>query len=1058
MFDAQQREVLALNTERHARIVGAPGSGKSTMLIEVVRRAVEEHDRTFHDVLVLAPNRAAGARVRNMLESTIRRPIAGTPVRTTTSLAFAILARVRAARGEAHPRLMTGAAQDEVLRRAIALIEPQMYVGAGLSAEFVETDEFRTELRTLWALADDYDLWVRASHRFDARFAAGLQIVTRAREILERESPEEFTANGALRAATKLLLDCERLPSELDLPSFIVCDDAEELTEGALGMLAALAASGSTVWFFGDPDIATGAFHGESTRVLAGVGTAFERKGTGAARPRGDQPSEQVVILQSVHRHGSDIRELVGRITARIGSAGIGVQRRAQSVRKAESQVTYATAQTRSEQLGMIGHRLRSARLGLELSGRDSNHSVDESVKYAVPWSRMAVLCRSQTEAARVATLLAQQQVPVTTSSGGIVARESAVSRDLLRILEHALNLEPLETDELERLLSGPLSDLDAIGVRRLRASLALHERQTARAEEREPRVSKELICHVFFGDGDVPDSAEGRALQRVVRIVQAGVQAHESGGRPREVLWAIWEQTRLAERLQSRALSGTGQRSVEAHRELDSVLAVFFALQRHEEQASAVPIAQLLSELRTSSVPQDTLAVRSDRDAVTVTTPHGVVGAEFDVVCVVGPQEGVWPNVRPRGSLLALPDTERQLRGDSSAVDERLATLHDELRLFAQACSRARNELLTVALHNDETVPSAIATLLEPWRTASLPSTSLTLRGMVAKYRKLLTRDPDDAHAANTLAVLADLGIPGAHPDDWYGVRDPSTTAPLVDLDADEETVVRVSPSHLTTIEECPLNWVISNLGGGSPHVAAQIGTLLHAALENVREPDAEKMMAFIDTHWDRLEFDAEWVEQRSHDMARAMVDGLTGYVKKQTALGHTLLASEASFRVRLGKAEISGTADRIELQRSADGEGRPVIIDLKTSRTAPSGAEVAEHPQLLAYQLGLMEAQFTPAQEGEGSEDACLEFGATGGAGLLYVDPRVQKQGESFRVYFQDPLDADTRRGFEERVDEAATTMAGNMFTARVEHHCMNEHRFGACAIHVVPPVSQA
>ena len=60
------------------------------------------------------------------------------------------------------------------------------------------------------------------------------------------------------------------------------------------------------------------------------------------------------------------------------------------------------------------------------------------------------------------------------------------------------------------------------------------------------------------------------------------------------------------------------------------------------------------LEELEAQQIPADTLAERALRgDAVRVLTAHRSKGLEWDLVVVAGVQEGVWPDLRRRGSLL---------------------------------------------------------------------------------------------------------------------------------------------------------------------------------------------------------------------------------------------------------------------------------------------------------------------------------------------------------------------------------------------------------------------
>ena len=206
------------------------------------------------------------------------------------------------------------------------------------------------------------------------------------------------------------------------------------------------------------------------------------------------------------------------------------------------------------------------------------------------------------------------------------------------------------------------------------------------------------------------------------------------------------------------------------------------------------------------------------------------------DLVCVLGVQDGAWPNLRARGSLLGVTALERLLRGDEAARPSRRETMHDELRLLAHSVARARHEVLVVSLSNEEQHPGAFFSLGAKYHVSEpLPSSRLTLRGIVAEMRRRLTVDPGDTEARDALVALARDSVPGAHPDDWYGVLPPSSETPLADIEHDPDATVSVSPSQMERAERCPLDWVVSRLGGGASDYRANIGTLLHLSLIHI-------------------------------------------------------------------------------------------------------------------------------------------------------------------------------------------------------------------------------
>lgn len=1139
-FDPSQARALALDPTCNARVLGAPGSGKTRVLVEAYGRALALPGWGEEDVLAIAPNRLVAAELRAAVERSVGRAIGGTPVRTAASLGFAVLARAAALAGREAPRLLTGTVQDEEIAAVVdgglaaaGSGGPEAGI-SGLPAEVLQAPAFRAELRELWRVVDDFDLEpsilaerlreLRDDAGGDAftrlpdprlidRWCDGLDLISAVASDLRRKRPGELSSSALLRAAAAAVRAEGSIASGsgwgsgsgasgslvsgstasasvvsaggFRVPRLILVDDAQELGEGELSMLAACASVGSAVWVFGDPDIATGAFHGERTSVLSGLNRELARREGEAA---GADAPEQWVVLETVHRHGSQLRGFIGELTARIGAAGAGAQRAAGSGGTSADgaggspgspgfAVQFAAAGSPAEQLGIIAHRLRARHLGLGDAA-------------SIAWDDMAVICRSRTEASRVARALAAHQVPTGVAAGGIVLREHQIVRELIRMLQHALGIRALSAADVLQLAGGVIGGLDPVAIRRLRGALLLQERRDALEESREVQGIDELVLEAFALPGDTPaiDSAGGRALRRLGLIVAGAMSVRRAGGTPRETLWALWEGTRLAERWQEEALDGRGVRSDEAHRSLDAALGLFFALQRHEEQDSEQPIAELLDDLLQSAVPEDSLAQRSQRTAVTVTTPQGAIGREFGVVAVIGVQDGAWPNLRARGSLLGTAALERWLRGGEAIPPSRRDTIHDELRLFAHSCARARDELLVVAISDEDQHPSPFFGFGRDHRHDDLPSARLTLRGATAEMRRRLASDPEDERALCALVALATEHVTGARPDEWYGVMPPSTTAPLYDLDGDPELSVPVSPSQLERAETCPLDWAIATLGGGGGSVQASLGTLVHHALETAQGHDPEQLLEAVLGEWRKLPFEAEWESERTKRLAEAQTRGLAAYLRDFDASERRLVGRETLFKIPIDRAVLRGIADRLEAVSRADGETEITVLDLKTGRNLPTKAEAETHVQLQAYQLGVLRGAFEFTGDGGGGEtdapgaladgafdageeafdhgavdegavveSAIAEGAISGGARLLYVHPDAAKKSE-YVERVQQPITEEAQDELMQRVVGIARVMAAGEFTARVEHHCSDPHQPGDCRLHIIPAVSRS
>ncbi|WP_442921855.1 RecB family exonuclease [Microbacterium sp. CH12i] len=356
-----------------------------------------------------------------------------------------------------------------------------------------------------------------------------------------------------------------------------------------------------------------------------------------------------------------------------------------------------------------------------------------------------------------------------------------------------------------------------------------------------------------------------------------------------------------------------------------------------------------------------------------------------------------------------------------------------------------------------------------------------------MARHRRTLTSAVDPAtraDAAGQLSVLAREGVAGADPQEWYGIAEPSTAAPLHDLAVE---AARVSPSKMESFEECELNWAISALGGDTVlPPSAGMGTIIHEAMETVPDGDLEKLRAVLTEHWPELDFETEWIGRKELRRADLYIERLHSYLGEVTGDRGRVLASEVEFRfsvdvseedddaaapaVHVGdevsgpnRAIVHGFIDRVEaypvgagehaaargrgwtdMAEGIDGE-RVVVVDLKTGKNEPTtDARVEEHAQLAAYQVAVEQGLIEGA-----------DAGALAGARLLLVANTLS--GSDYRVAHQHTLQGEARTRFLNRLAAAAKGMSGDSFTAHVEAHCADvQWRVHPCRIHTVPAVS--
>ncbi len=1123
-LDEAQRSVLGLADGASAAVIGAPGTGKTTALIELVADRVLGRGYSPSEVLVLVPTRTGATTLRDRLALRLGVPTNGPMARTANSVAFQIVRDAVARSGGPAPTLLTGGEQDQIIAE---LLEGHRLDGTGpewpatLSADVRALRGFRTELRDLMMRAVEYGVTADALARLGRstgrpEWVAAAEFIRGYEDVKDQTRPGQYDSTELAGFAAAVVAGAPAGPAgasaigSLAGLRLIVLDDAQELTQGVLTLIRQFAARGVAIIAVGDPDISTGSFHGAHPDALGRLSTYLG----GVA--------VTTFILDTVYRHNDAIRAVVRGISHRIGTAAAGTQRAAgtnettappdsapdatpdaapdgappRSPRPDAQQpeaVQAILAASPADQLAVIARRLR-----------------ERHVLGGIPWGRMAVVARSGSLVPSLSRGLSALEVPTQVSSAQTALRDEYAVRAFILALEITLGRKSLDTVTAVDLLRGPLGGLDPITLRRLRAALhqqelnqqelnqqelnqqelnqqephqqephqqelsqrelsqqELNQQEQHQQEPSEPersgrahghRSADELLVDAL-ANPDLLGEIDNRTARRAASCghsLRAAAVEYDAGATIEELLWGLWQRSGLAREWFEQA-AGTGIVADEANHNLDAVVALFSAAQRYVERTPTAPPLLFLEHLVDTDVPEDTLAPRALGDAVVVSTPSGLIGRDFDLVVIAGVQANVWPDLRIRGSLLGAGDLAAHAAGQvSQPGSERTVVLHDELRMFAQAASRAATELLVTAVDNEENEPSVFLRLLPgAVSTADLDAGDasrypLSLRGLVGRLRRDLTRGgaagqgeeiaARAAEAAATLARLAREGVAGAAPGQWYGLLDPSTVRPLNDQEAGDQPV-RVSPSRMAAFETCPLHWVIGQVGGGTSNTASNLGTIIHKVLEESTDRSPDALWQAVDSRWNELHFDAEWQSRLQKVEARVLTDRLASYLLDFEHTGGALLSAEGTFALDVDGAVLSGTIDRVERLR----DGRAVIVDLKTGRGDPiSDAGVAEHPQLGAYQLA-----FT-----EGAIDGIPPGTPLAGARLVIVSSGTVKQ--NYRNPTQPPFTPDELDAFRRRVGEDAAGMGAATFVAEISSHCLDPRSHGSCRIHVIKQVS--
>ncbi|MFF8570302.1 ATP-dependent helicase [Streptomyces sp. NPDC015408] len=570
-----------------------------------------------------------------------------------------------------------------------------------------------------------------------------------------------------------------------------------------------------------------------------------------------------------------------------------------------------------------------------------------------------------------------------------------------------------LPTETALTLLTSPLAAMDAADLRRLGRALRDEERAAGNAL---PAPSDELLARALAEPERlaVHDPAYARGAQRLGALLRQARARLADGGSAEEALWDLWDGTPWPTRLERSARRG-GAAGRNADRDLDAVCALFATAARAEERTGGRGALNFLEEIDAEDIAADTLTRRAVRpDAVRLMTAHRSKGLEWRLVVVAGVQEGLWPDLRRRGSLL---EADRIGRDGLAEPLTPGALLAEERRLFYVAATRARERLVVTAVKapaDDGDQPSRFLSELgvEPTDVTGRPRRPLAVAALVAELRAT-TVDPRVSEplreaAARRLARLAALAdedgrplVPSAHPYRWWGMWDPTESkVPLRDRDHP----VTLSGSALDQLANtCALQWFLGReVKADAPATAAQgFGNVVHVLADEVasgRTPaDLAVLMERLDSVWNALAFDAPWKSAQEKANARVALERFLKWHVMDRA-GRTPVASEHDFDVTLEAGEyevrIRGQMDRVE----RDGDGRAYVVDFKTGKQAPTAAEVAHHPQLAVYQLAVREGAVDEAFDGVrpepgGAELVQLRQGAAGRDGGETL-PKVQAQ----------------------------------------------------------------
>jgi len=988
-------------------VLAGPGTGKTTAIVESVVHRVRARGAAPESVLVLTFSRKAAGELRSRiairLGRTTREPLA----LTFHSYAYGLLRREALRAGEPVPRLLTGPEQDLEIRR---LLRGEVEDGGHDWPERLRpallTRGFAAELRDLLLRVQERGLG--AAGLAELASAAGRDDWRAAAGFLQRYT-ERFAVDAAgpvldyaelVRRAGDLLGDTEVAAAEQAARRHLYVDEYQDTDPAQERLLRALAGGGRDLVAVGDPDQSIYAFRGADVGGIRQFPGRF---------PAANGTPAPVIALRTCRRSGAALLAASRRIAARLpATAGTRQHRDLHPTDAAPGGVEVRLTGSAASEAAMVADVLRRA------------HLLDR-----VPWSRMAVLVRSAHRSIPVLRrALAAADVPTVVAGDEAPLVGDPAVRPLLLLMQCALRPESLTETAAVELLGGPLGRADAIALRRLRRGLA-----QLRAQSGEGEVGM-LLADALRDPRDLvairPDVR--RPAERIARLLRAAVDSGADGS-AEDVLWAIWSGSGLAARWETASAAG-GPAGDAADRGLDAVLALFDAAARFVDRLPGAGPTLFLDDVLHREIPGDTLAEQAPSgDAVRLLTAHRAKGLEWDVVVVAGVQEGSWPDLRLRSSLLGSDELVDVVAGRAAGGGTAAGLLAEERRLFYVAVTRARHRLVVTAVggseEDTEERPSRFLGELLPSYDA-VPAEAprpLSLRSLVAELRSVVT-DGDAAAglrqaAACELATLGAAGVPGADPGEWYALTAISTAEP-VSYPGEQ---VSVSPSQVEGVVRCPLRWLLERAVGasGAPGPAQAVGNVVHALAALAIDPAVGEveLVRRLDDVWRTLDLGPPWHARAQREVA---VGELRKFLRWHSDNLRALVAVEEDFVATIGRADLRGRVDRIE----RDAKGRGVVVDLKTGSSKPAEGELPRQPQLGVYQLAVALGAFRSHQLAE-----------PGGAELLQLGTCAFKGGA--RVQEQPPLaEDDDPEWAAQLLLDVTEQMSGPRFRVTVNDHC--------------------
>ena len=974
-------------------VLGQAGSGKTSTLIAAITNRIAAGEDP-NKILALTYGRQAASKLRDQIASanptahTVAEPIA----RTFHSVAFMILNDPINLESSADKKyvLLSGAEQDAQIRQLLELDAanpaqsnwPQDLIPA------LTTKGFAKELREFIGRATERGSspaeLSKFAKKYDQKYWPAIchfwdryQNAMALRDATTTHSFNRVDPSEIVVLAVDKLESNQRLLEKYQkLFQIIYVDEFQESDRAQRKLLQLL--SGPELVIFADPDSAVGRFRGADPDNLISDLEQFgiKKKITLDKRLR-PVASQQVALLSSA-----------------------------------------------SEEANFIAHQFRSAHL-------ISN----------VPWSQMAVIVRSPgPQITALQRAFAMNSIPVEIDAQAASLGDNPAIKPIITVAQIALGQLKITSsnwDEIELLLKSEFAGADAISIRQMRIALSKAQKHNP------PKSSTDLILdHLTCLTPDLPWE-ELTSLKRINDLIKEAKKALSKSSDISDLLWSIWSNGKnyegeLISRVwQQTALAG-GNRGMIADQNLDAVITLFEVARRFSERMPEAKPSLFIDQLLGEKILADTITTTAQRgEVVQVMTVHSAKGLEWELVALAGMQEGSWPNLKQRGSLLGSERLVEIFRHGISNIDQLDAIsaaglMQDEKRLLNVALTRASKQLFVTAITQEDTQPSSYFEKLAPQEIQLQQSQrSITQPALVAALRRIATvSDKEDSQfAARALKTLASNGVKVADPKHWVGVKPVSTDLPVIS----PQEQLRISPSSLESFTECGLKWMLEQSGGRDADSTAQVlGSAIHVIAAQLKDQPTltlDELEGKLKGAWSLIDMNQGWIKDYEYRRAASMLKKFYGWHVENK---NQLIGVEEKFEFKLGSAIVSGSIDRVELTN----EGKYYIVDLKTGATPISYEDAQQNKQLQSYQLAVVNDGFKNK----------LEHQEVAGAELIFVGDLKGKEAKGR------PQDKVNEKVVSQEISEIAVKMSDKNFVAVINDRCRS------CAVKTSCPIQPA